>query len=218
MRDLYRDLGMHIKAFSPQAGGDVVFVDAFVEHVPEVIVGGIGATHDRAIDLSELGVGDASEVKAAMDWHEALFRQQNCQTAEWQTAECLISLLRNSFCCLPFCCLIIRFVSGIGARVGGTGVFEEAVNERVEFLHFVRHHGGEVGGFTDVFAEVVEFVRVRILKPADQFEIAAVNSHTGLLAVREVGEVGGAFEFALAPEHLGIADAVDVLLLGLGDA
>ena len=74
------------------------------------------------------------------------------------------------------------------------GVFEEAVNERVEFLHFLRLLGGEVGGFAEVFAAVVEFVCGRISEPAQQYEIAAAPPHASRFLCTAVGEVVEVFE------------------------
>jgi hypothetical protein len=52
-----------------------------------------------------------------------------------------------------------RIEDGVGLRVQGTGLFDEGLDQRVEFLDLVRLLRGEVGSFAEVLLEVEQLMQ-----------------------------------------------------------
>ncbi len=77
MRYAHWHLGINFKSFGPQPSGNFVLVAAFVKQLPEMILRSVGATHDGIVDLLKLLVGDASEIKAALNGHHGGLRLGN---------------------------------------------------------------------------------------------------------------------------------------------
>lgn len=67
----HRNLGFNIREpLSSQAGRHVVLINALVAETSELILGGVAAGHDHAIDGVKLRVRERGQGDGAMDWHD----------------------------------------------------------------------------------------------------------------------------------------------------